>query len=93
LLLALPPRAVIITDDSYTWQEVLRYFEHTNPFVAQRDLQLSDELRLRSTLRNFFFTEGVRRQMDALGVPYAPLYTNDTRVLYAVGVPQPASDE
>jgi hypothetical protein len=93
LLLALPERGVVVADDIYTWQEIIRYFEHTNPYVAQRDLQLSNELRLRSSLRNFFFTGGVRAQMDELGLPYTPVLTNNARVLYMVGVPLPEPDQ
>ena len=86
LLMAFPPKGICLVDDIYTWQEVLRYYETTNPFIKQRKIKLSDTINSDSKIHHLFFLDSVKSNLDIYGISYFPLCTNENKVLYLIGV-------
>ena len=87
LLMAFPlgKKSVCVVDDLYTWQEVLRYYETTNPFIKKRKIKLSDTVKSDSKSYNLFFLDSVKSNLDIYGISYFPLCTNENKVLYLLG--------
>ena len=88
LLMAFPlgKKSVCIVDDLYTWQQVLRYYETTNPFIKKRKIKLSDTIKSDLKSYNLFFLDSVKSKLDLYGISYLPLCTNENKVLYLIGV-------
>ena len=85
LLLICPPGSNLLTDDLYTWQEILRYYNFTNPFIKKRKIKLQDKLDLYGDSTYFFITDTVKKQLDDAGISYVPISSNKTAVLYIIG--------
>jgi hypothetical protein len=84
LLLICPPGSNLLADDYYTWQEILRYYNFTNPFIKKRKIKLQDKLSLYNGSTNFFIADSIRKQLDDANVSYVPIYSNKTAVLYII---------
>jgi len=87
LFMAFPlgKKSVCVVDDIYTWQEVLRYYETTNPFIKKRKIKLSDTIKSDSKSYQLFFLDSVKSNLDIYGISYFPLCTNENKVLYLLG--------
>ncbi len=85
LLLACPEGSHMLTEDFYTWREVLRYYRHVNPFIRQRDIAVRDTLNVRGGATNVFVAASVKSHMDRIGIPYTPVYSNEVGTLYVIG--------
>jgi len=86
LLMAFPQKkGVCVVDDIYTWQEVLRYYETTNPFIKKRKIKLSDSIESGSKNHHLFFLDTVKSNLDIYGIAYLPVCTNENKVLYLLG--------
>ncbi len=88
LFMAFPlgQKSVFVVDNVYIWQEVLRYYETTNPFIKKRKIKLSDTIKSDSKSYNLFFLDTVKSNLDIYGISYFPLCTNENKVLYLMGV-------
>ena len=75
----------LLADDYYTWREILRYYNYTNPFVKKRKIKLQDNLNLYDGSTNFFISDTIKNQLDEANVSYVPIYSNETAVLYIIG--------
>jgi len=85
LLLVCPTGSNLLADDYYTWQEVLRYYNFTNPFIKKREITLQNNLNLYDGSTNFFIADNIKKQLDEANVSYVPIYSNKTAVLYIIG--------
>jgi len=85
LLLICPTGSNFLTDDYYKWQEILRYYNFTNPFIKKRKIKLTDNLNLYDGTTNFFISDTVKKQLDNANVSYVPISSNETAVLYIIG--------
>ena len=85
LLLICPKSSNLLADDYYTWREILRYYNFTNPFVKKRVIKLQDKLDLYDGSTNFFISDTIKKQLDEANISYVPISSNDTAVLYIIG--------
>ena len=85
LLLVCPPGCNLLTDDFYTWQEILRYYDFTNPFIKKRKIKLLDNLNLDDGSTNFFIADTIKKQLDNANISYVPVYSNKISTLYIIG--------
>jgi len=85
LLLVCPRGSNLLADDYYTWQEILRYYNFTNPFIKKRKIKLQDNLNLYDGSTNFFIADTIKAQLNKANISYVPIYSNKTAVLYIIG--------
>ena len=85
LLLIFPPGCNLLADDYYTWREVLRYYNFTNPFIKKRKIKLQDKLNLYDGSTNFFIANSIKKQLDDANINYVPIYSNKISTLYIIG--------
>ena len=85
LLLICPKGSNFLADDYYTWREILRYYNFTNPFIKKREIKLQDKLDLYDGSTNFFIANNIKKQLDEANVSYVPVSSNETAVLYIIG--------
>lgn len=93
LLLAAPGRAVLLVNDVYTWQEVTRYYAHTDRFVAGRAVTVSDAYGGVPGGIYVFFDPQVARTIREAGLPSVALYHEDGRTLRAIGTRRAPGDQ
>jgi len=63
LLLVCPHGSNLLADDYYTWQELLRYYDFTNPFIKKRKIKLQNNLNLYDGSTNFFIADNIKKQL------------------------------
>lgn len=84
LLTACTYNSNLLASDKYKWQEILLYYNLTNPYVKKRKIKLIDSFNFYNRSTNFFFETSVKEQLDEAGIPYFPVYSNDTATLYLI---------
>lgn len=84
LLLACTYNSNLLASDIYKWQEILRYYNFTNPYIKQRKIKLKDNVNFYNHSTNFFIEEAVKTQLDDARIPYFKIYSNETATLYII---------
>jgi len=84
LLLICPHGSNLLADDYYTWREILRYYNFTDPFIKNREIKLQDKLNLYDGSTNFFIANSIKKQLDDANINYVPVYSNEISTLYII---------
>jgi len=84
LLYAMPDKADMLVLDEYTWNEVLKYYRATHPYLRQRVLRAVTSVPAPRTTPLLYFDDDIARQLCATGMAGMLLWSNAWQTLYVM---------